>query len=104
LVNLAVDALQEAVNFEVLRELTCLRILHVGVFLGTPSGLLSYPSLHHLERLVLGGGRYSRLALDHLAGYQALTDLHVTGYTKGIERLAEVKCLKRLSLSGIENR
>jgi protein phosphatase 1 regulatory subunit 7 len=102
--NLAVDCLDEADNIEVLQELECLQALKVGVFLGTPDEILSYPSLQHLERLTLGGGRSSGLVLDHLAGYQRLTDLHITGYTKGIEQLAEVKSLKRLSLSGIGNR
>jgi protein phosphatase 1 regulatory subunit 7 len=102
--NLAVDALHEATNFEVLQELECLRALNVGVFLGTPDEILSYPSLRGLERLVLGGGSSNSLVLDSLAGYRRLADLHITGYTKGIEQLAEIKCLKRLSLSGIGNR
>jgi hypothetical protein len=102
--NLSIDALDEAINFEVLRELECLRALNVGVYIGTPDDLLSYPSLRRLQRLVLGGGRSDRLVLEHLVDYRELSDLHVTGYTKGIDQLAKITTLDRLSLSGIGNR
>jgi protein phosphatase 1 regulatory subunit 7 len=100
--NLAVDCLEKVTNPEALHHLEHLRALSIGVNDILPSDLLDSPAFAGLQKLILAESRTAALNLRPLRKMKQLSELHLSGYSSGIEMLSDLPLLKRLSLSGMK--
>lgn len=102
--NIAIDCLMDAENFDALQRLKNLKALSIGIYNGLPDNLLSYAGLQKLEKLTLSESKNKKLDLSPIANFTRLRQLHITGFTKGINEISKISCLNKLSLSQIGNK
>lgn len=97
--NLAVDCLSEIDNEEEIGRLSKLRCLSLGVFELNRPDFLETINLVNLTRLVLVENRKRNIDLSPLSRCGSLEELLVNGHSKGIEAVADLPKLRKLTLS-----
>jgi hypothetical protein len=100
--NVSIDCMRKAHNFEVLGEMGCLRILSLGVDEMDFPGILALPSLQGLEELRLGETKSHPVNLDPLAAYRKLRHLTIAAQTKEIEKIVHSSSIETLGLCMIK--
>ncbi|VWB27554.1 hypothetical protein BLA6860_01149 [Burkholderia lata] len=96
--DLAVDCLTEIVHEEEIGRLPVLKRLSFGVFKLNRPDFLDTLDLGPLERLVLIENEKRNIDLSSLAKCGSLTELFVHGHAKGIDVLAGLPGLRKLTL------
>lgn len=97
--DLAVDCLSEIVNEEEVGRLTNLKCLSLGVFELNRPDLLDTIDLGQLTRLGLSENRKRNIDLSPLSRCGSLEELFVNGHSNGIDAIAGLPQLHRLTLS-----
>lgn len=95
---LAVDCLQTAENLDALSSLKRLKSLSLGVHEGAAPDFLGRLRLENVERLILDTASKKNLSLDALKDALRLRELYVNGQTRGLQRVAELPVLEKLTL------
>jgi protein phosphatase 1 regulatory subunit 7 len=95
--NLTLDSYAVA-NFSALQRLENLQRLHVGIFELKAPNFLSWPNLHGLTHLGLGGTRRAHFDLRPLEQFRDLRRLFVDGHTKNIDAIGSLPALADLTL------
>lgn len=95
--NLTLDCYSVA-NFSALQQLKQLLRLHVGIFELVAPNFLSWPNLHGLTHLGLGGTRRAHFDLRPLEKFCALRRLFLNGHTKNIDAVGGLPALSDLRL------
>lgn len=96
--NLAVDCLSAIIHEETIGRLSNLRQLTFGVFELNRPDFLETLELEQLERVTLYENRGRNIVLSPLARCRSLSDLMVEGHSQGIDMIANLPSLRRLTL------
>ncbi|UTV60513.1 hypothetical protein [Burkholderia arboris] len=97
--DLSVDCLTEIVHEEEIGRLPGLKRLGFGVFNLNRPDFLDTIELGRLERLMLSENEKRNIDLSPLAKCGSLTELFVQGHAKGIDAIASLPGLRKLTLS-----
>lgn len=96
--NLAVDCLSEIVHEEEIGRLPKLKCLNFGVFKLNRPDFLNTIDIGQLEELVLAENHKRNIDLSPLARGKSLTKLFIQGHSKGIDAIAGLPHLCKLTL------
>ncbi|WP_241300232.1 hypothetical protein [Burkholderia stabilis] len=96
--DLSVDCLSEIANEEAIGLLPKLKRLGFGVFNLNRPDFLDTIDLGQLERLVLVENRKRNIDLSPLARCGSLSELFIHGHSKGIDTIASLPGLRKLTL------
>ncbi len=97
--DLAVDCLSEIVHEEEVGLLPKLKRLSFGVFKLNRPDFLDTIDIGRLERLALAENHKRNIDLSPLAQGGSLTELFIQGHSKGIDAIAGLPHLRKLTLS-----
>ncbi|GLS06016.1 hypothetical protein GCM10007860_31810 [Chitiniphilus shinanonensis] len=97
--DVAVDCLSMIVHEEEIGLLPKLKRLRLGVFKLSRPDFLHTIDVGRLEQLSLAENHKRNIDLSPLARCGSLTELFIQGHSKGIEVLAALPCLRKLTLS-----
>lgn len=96
--NLSVDCLMSIHNEDEIAQLLRLTHLRFGVFEFDHPAFLGTLGLERIKTLSLSENRKRNFDLSPLAACKSLEALYVEGHWKGIEDIAGLPCLKRVTL------
>lgn len=96
--NLSVDCLSEIIHEEAIGRLPKLRQLAFGVFELNRPDFLETLELERLERVALFENRGRNIVLSPLARCGSLSELMVEGHSQGIDAIANLPSLRRMTL------
>jgi protein phosphatase 1 regulatory subunit 7 len=99
---LYIDSLQNAGNLQLLKELSNLKILSLGIYELEDPEILDYDNLKNLAELVVTETKNKDLNLQHLRKFKRLKSLRIAGHSKNIDAIGELPQLKHLSLNSIK--
>lgn len=99
---LYIDCLQSADNLEVLKKLSELKSLSLGVFELQDTEILNFDNLKNLTELIVTDTKTKGFNLDYLRQFKKLKSLRIAGHTKNIDAIGELSELEYLSLNSIK--
>lgn len=99
--GLYIDCLQSADNLQILKELSNLRSLSLGIYELQDTEILNSDNLKNLTELIVTETKTKALNLDYLRQLKKLKSLRIGGHTKNIDAVGELSELEFLSLNSI---
>jgi protein phosphatase 1 regulatory subunit 7 len=99
---LYVDCLTEAGNINALKQLLFLKGLTIGIYELKDTEFLSSDNFKRLTKLTISETQTKAFNLGYLREFQNLKSLTISGHTKHIDAVGEIKELESLSLHAIK--
>ncbi|MCB0410643.1 MAG: hypothetical protein KDD29_10520 [Flavobacteriales bacterium] len=99
---LYIDCLQSVDNLQLLKELSNLRSLSIGIYDLQDTEILNSDNLKGLTELIVTDTKTKALNLDYLRDFRNLKSLRIGGHTKNIDAVGELSELEFLSLNSVK--
>ncbi len=99
---LYIDCLLNADNLQILKELSNLRSLSIGIYELQDTEILNSDNLKNLTELIVTETKTKALNLDYLRHFKKLKSLRIGGHTKNIDAVGELSELEFLSLNSVK--
>jgi protein phosphatase 1 regulatory subunit 7 len=99
---LNIDCLQSAENLQILKELSNLKILSLGIYELQDTEILNADNLKNLTELIVTDTKTKAFNLEYLQQYKKLKSLIIGGHTKNIDAVGELSELEFLSLNSVK--
>ena len=100
--SLYVDCLTDATNVNALTRLLFLKGLSIGISELKDTEILSSDNFKKLSKLTISDTKTKALNLEYLKEFQNLKTLIISGHTKNINVVGEIKELESLTLNAIK--
>lgn len=99
---LYIDCLQSVDNLQLLKELSNLRSLSIGIYELQDTEVLNCDNFKNLTELIVTDTKTKAFNLDYLRNFKNLKSLRIGGHTKNIDAVGELLELEFLSLNSIK--
>lgn len=99
---LYIDCLQSVENLQILKELSNLKSLGIGIFELQDTEILNSENLKKLTELIVTDTKTKAFNLDYLRQYKKLKVLKICGHTKNIDAIGELSELEILTLNAVK--
>jgi protein phosphatase 1 regulatory subunit 7 len=99
---LYIDCLQSADNLQILKELSNLRSLGIGIYELQDTEILNSDNLKNLTELIVTDTKTKAFNLEYLRHFKKLKSLRIGGHTKNIDAVGELAELEFLSLNSVK--
>ncbi|MVN23465.1 leucine-rich repeat domain-containing protein [Mucilaginibacter arboris] len=99
---LYIDCLQRADNLQIIKELSELKSLSIGIFELQDTEILNSDNLKNLTELIVADTKTKAFNLDYLRQFKKLKSLTICGHIKNIDAIGELSELEFLSLNSVK--
>ena len=99
---LYIDCLQSVDNLQILKELSNLKSLSIGIYELQDTEILNADNLKNLTELIVTDTKTKAFNLDYLRQFKKLKSLRIGGHTKNIDAVGELSELEFLSLNSVK--
>ena len=99
---LYIDCLQSADNLQIVKQLSNLKSLSLGIYELKDTEILNSDNLKNLTDLIVTDTKTKAFNLEHLRQFRKLKSLRIGGHTKNIDAVGELSELEFLSLNSVK--
>lgn len=99
---LYIDCLHRADNLQMLKELSNLKSLSIGIYELQDTEILNFDNFKNLTELIVTETKTKAFNLDYLRYFKKLKSLRIGGHTKNIDAVGELSELEFLSLNSVK--
>ncbi|MFN8356428.1 MAG: hypothetical protein U0Y10_18370 [Spirosomataceae bacterium] len=99
---LYVDCLTDTTNINALTQLSFLKGLSIGIYELKETEILSSDNFKNLSKLTISETKTKALNLEYLKEFQNLKTLIISGHTRNINAVGEIRELENLTLNAIK--